>query len=193
MKSPDEYFEKLDKWRDELTVLRKLISKTELIEQIKWGIPVYTIENKNVIGISGFKNHFGIWFYQGVFLKDPKGILVNAQEGKTKAMRHWRMTSIKDIDQESISQYVNEAIENQKAGKEVKHEKKELVVPVELESLLESREGLRASFESLTPGKQKEFANHVSEAKMEKTRVSRAEKVVPLIEAGVGLNDKYKK
>jgi uncharacterized protein YdeI (YjbR/CyaY-like superfamily) len=54
-----------------------LLVATELEETIKWGIPVYTIKNKNVVGLSAFKDYFGRWFYQGTFLEDPAQVLIN--------------------------------------------------------------------------------------------------------------------
>ena len=67
-------------WKESLTVLRKIFQGTELKEDLKWGMPVYTLNNKNVAGFSSFKSWTGIWFYQGVFLKDPAGVLINAHE-----------------------------------------------------------------------------------------------------------------
>lgn len=43
-------------WEEELGILREIIHKTELIETKKWGGEVYTINNKNILGIGGFKN-----------------------------------------------------------------------------------------------------------------------------------------
>ena len=51
---------------------------------------------------------------------------------------------------------------------------------------------LRAAFEKLTPGKQREYAEHVSSAKRDTTRAARTEKIIPMVLAGVGLHDKYK-
>ena len=60
--------------------------ETELLETIKWGVPVYTLNDKNVLGMGAFKSYVGIWFFQGAFLDDPQKKLINAQEGKTKAL-----------------------------------------------------------------------------------------------------------
>lgn len=48
------------------------------------------------------------------------------------------------------------------------------------------------SFNALPPGKQKEYTNYISEAKQEKTKISRVEKIKPMMAAGGGLNDRYK-
>jgi uncharacterized protein YdeI (YjbR/CyaY-like superfamily) len=46
---------------------------------------------KNLLGIGAFKNHFGLWFFQGSLLKQNTKLLVNAQEGKTQAMRQIKL------------------------------------------------------------------------------------------------------
>ena len=51
---------------------------------------------------------------------------------------------------------------------------------------------LRSAFEGLTPGKQREYANYIAEAKRDATKESRLEKIVPMIFKGIGLYDKYK-
>ena len=73
-----------DLWEEEIETLKSIINKTELVETTKWGGIVYTINNKNVIGIGGFKNFFTIWFFNGVFLKDEGNLLVNANDGVRK-------------------------------------------------------------------------------------------------------------
>ena len=78
--SVDDYIAAGEKWQESLLLLRELFCSTSLQETVKWGMPVYTLNNKNVAGFSAFKSWCGIWFYQGVFLKDPQGYLINAQE-----------------------------------------------------------------------------------------------------------------
>jgi uncharacterized protein YdeI (YjbR/CyaY-like superfamily) len=70
MATEKHVWDKTNQWKDELEILKSIISKTELIETIKWGTPVFTYNNKNIIGIGGFKSYFGVWFMNGVFLKD---------------------------------------------------------------------------------------------------------------------------
>lgn len=112
----EAYFAKEQPFKEGIGRLRELARKTQFVETYKWGIPVYTIDNKNVLGILAFKHHFGIWFYNGVFLKDPKKVLENAQEGKTKAMRHWKFNTNEGIDEAAVLSYFQEAISNQKKG-----------------------------------------------------------------------------
>jgi len=191
-KTVDHFIARQVDWHNELVLLRKLMNATEMQETTKWGIPVYTINGKNVLGIGAFKAYVGIWFYQGVFLKDEKNILINAQEGKTKGMRQWRFNSINDIDQKLISDYVTEAIANQKAGKEIKPEKKPLVIPKELAELMASEHLVAEHFEKLSLSNKRDYAEYISEAKREATKHARLAKIKPMISQGIGLNDKYK-
>ena len=192
-KTVDEFILNKSHWQEELVFLRKLMNSTEMEETVKWGMPTYTIEGKNVVGLGAFKDHFGIWFFQGVFLKDKKKILVNVQEGTTQGMRHIKYFSFDEMNEKVILEYVNEAIANQKAGKMIKPKKKELVIPDELRTAMENDSIFKEKFESFTPGKQREFADHISSAKREETRLDRLEKIKPMILNGIGLNDKYKK
>ena len=192
--SVEEYIESNAHWVVALTQLRDIIQETELVETLKWSAPVYTINGKNVVGIGAFKNHFGIWFFNGVFLKDEQHVLVNAQEGKTKALRQWRFTSLNDINKPLVLAYIKEAIENQKLGKEIKSEKKgnHVVIPSELEDALKLNTDLNQSFKALSPYKQREYAEYIDTAKREATKQIRLEKITLMILQGVGLHDKYK-
>jgi len=75
--------QKNERWTEELAIIANIISKLPLEKTIKWGADVFTFNGKNVVSYGGFKNFFGIWFYNGVFLKDKYKVLVSAQS-KTK-------------------------------------------------------------------------------------------------------------
>ena len=183
----------MEPWVEELTLIREIILSTGLIEEIKWGGPIYTLNGKNVLAIGGFKNFATIWFHQGVFLSDPKGVLVNASEGKTRGLRQWRFTSMEQIKPAVIKKYILEAIKNAKEGKEIKPEKKApLPLPAELQSVFKKDKVAKTSFDKLTPGKQREYIEYIAEAKGEETRRRRVAKSIPMITSGLGLNDKYK-
>jgi uncharacterized protein YdeI (YjbR/CyaY-like superfamily) len=190
----EAFYNKEHHFREAIVLLRSLAKKTELEETLKWGAPVYTIDNKNVLGIMAFKEHFGLWFFNGVFLKDPMGVLENAQEGKTKAMRHWKFSNIEEIDEKAVIQYMEEAITNQKEGKVLQKEKNSsLKMPVLLKEGLESNPEAKKQFQLLTTYKQKEYYEYISTAKQEKTKLTRLEKSISLILQGIGLNDAYRK
>ncbi|WP_066224898.1 YdeI/OmpD-associated family protein [Formosa haliotis] len=190
--SVDAYIEGHDTWTKALTVLRDIFLSTELEEAFKWSAPVYMVDGKNVIGLGAFKHHFGIWFFNGVFLKDEQNLLEQAQD-TTKGLRQMRFTKEDDIDKAAVLAYVKEAIDNQKLGKELKPEKKATVTfPEILKQYLKSNPDFKTSFKALTPYKQREYTDYIASAKRDTTKQSRLEKIIPMIKQGIGLNDKYK-
>lgn len=191
-KSPEEYFSLHPKHLPVLEKLRNLLNKSELEETMKWGIPTYCLKGKNVIGIGAFKTYAGIWFFNGVFLKDEAGVLINAQEGKTKGMRQWRFASMDEVNEKLLETYIVEAIQNQKEGKEVKPEKKPLIIPDQLKEVLASDAQLSELFDSLSLSYKREYAEYITEAKRAETKQKRLEKIIPMIKEGIGLNDKYR-
>lgn len=181
-------------WAEELVRIAEILAKTGLPAAIKWGAEVFTYNGKNVVSYGGFKNFVSIWFYNGVFLSDPYKVLVTASEGKTKSLRQWRFTSIDQIDEAKILEYVREAVEVEKKGLKLAPEKHQPVeIPEPLATALASDPDLQSAFAGLTSGKQKEYCLYVAEAKQEATKLSRVEKIAPMILLGVGLHDKYKK
>ena len=183
---------KTNQWDNEIEQLHAIIRKTSLIETTKWGGPVYTHNNKNVLGIGGFKSYFGIWFYNGVFLKDEKKLLINANEENTKSLRQMRFNSVNEIDEKLILAYIKEAIEIEGKGLAIPKEKKETIIPELLQKELDRNLELSSKFNSFSPYKQREFIEYITSAKQEKTQMTRLEKVITMILEGRGLNDKYR-
>lgn len=192
-KSIDEYIEKQEVYREALEFLREILNQTELVEAVKWGLPTYTLNKKNVVGIAAFKSYFGLWFFNGVFLSDPFNLLRNAQEGKTRGMRQLMFKDLNSIDRAIVLDYILEAIDNQKKGLEIKPKSKPLIIPPELDQVLESNKKLAGLFASQSLTKKREFAEYVGSAKREETRLKRLDKIIPMILNNIGLNDKYRK
>jgi len=194
MKEEKNPWNKNNQWPEELDLIKSIIAKTELEEMTKWGGIVYTINKKNVVGVGGFKSYVAIWFFNGVFLKDEKKVLVNANEGVTKALRQWRFSSKEELkkNEKLILQYIHEAIVNEKAGISQKPEKKEAIVSELLEAEFKHSKDLAKAFNTFSPYKQREFLEYVESAKQEKTKLARIEKIKPMILEGIGLNDKYR-
>ena len=194
IKTAEEYILNASHGKDILIILREIIRLTELVETIKWGSPVYTIDKKNVVGIGSFKTYTGLWFFQGALLKDEEKVLINAQTDVTKALRQWRFSTVDEIDDKLILKYLHEAIQNQKLGKELKPERnKTVVIPDELLEVFKEDKELKDCFARFTRGRQREFADYISSAKQTETRKARIQKIIPLILDNIGLNDKYRK
>jgi uncharacterized protein YdeI (YjbR/CyaY-like superfamily) len=183
-------WDKNNQWTAELDYLKSIINKTELVETTKWGGTIYTLNNKNVLGIGGFKSYLGIWFMNGVFLKDEKKVLVAANE-KTKGLRQWRFQNKSEIDEKLVLQYIQEAIENEKKGLAIKPEKKKTIISDFFANQLKKDKKLTENFSSLSEFKKREYLEYIDTAKQEKTKITRFEKIKPLILAGIGMNDKY--
>lgn len=188
------YIEKKQQWKPELELLRKVVLACDLEETIKWGAPVYMSNGKNILGLSAFKSYVGLWFFQGGTLKDTHKVLMNAQEGKTAAMRQWRFSSLEEMDVNLIKAYVKEAVENQEKGNIIKPQKntKPLIIHPLLQKELASNTEFSKQFELFSLSKKREYADHISEAKREATQQKRLEKIIPMILRGAGLHDKYK-
>lgn len=195
-KTVDQYILTNEKWQHSLLALREILLSTELVEIVKWGSPVYTINEKNVIGLGAFKNYVSIWFFQGALLLDKNKKLINAQEGVTKALRQWRFVSEDEILEniDIVKQYLEEAIVNQKMGKEVKIVKDfTLNIPHELMTILNSDSKIKRSFETFSIARRREFCKYIIQAKRTETKQKRLEKIIPMIMEGIGMNDKYRK
>ncbi len=192
MEQPKKIWNKEHLWPEGLDALKAIINKTGLVEMTKWGGPIYTHNGKNVLAIGGFSNYFAIWFHKGVFLKDPAGVLINAQEGTTKSLRQWRITDISQIDEKLVLRYISEAIEIEQAGMAIKPEKKDFPMPEIVQKELDSSPEMAEAFSNFKPYKQNEFLEYIGSAKRPETQLARLEKVKPMILEGRGLNDKYR-
>lgn len=192
-KKPD-YSTYREDWKECEEFMQRLIVKTALHKERKWGIDVFTYEGKNVIAWAGFKNFFSIWFYNGVFLQDPYKVLITASEGKTKSLRQWRFTDVSQMDEGRILEYIHESIQTVRDGKIVQPEPApKAEVDGLFKSALDQDPALKEAFAKLSPGKQRDYIGHIAEAKQEKTKKARLEKIIPLILQGQGLHDKYRK
>lgn len=187
------YYAREGPYREAIGTLRTLALQTEAQETFKWSGPVYTVNGKNVFGIRAFKHHFSLWFFNGVILKDPHGVLETAQQ-ETRAMRHWKFTSAGQIDASRVLPYMQEAIEALKKGLEHKSgPPKPIQIPPELQKVLNEDRTLRTAFMQLPPYKQREFCEYIASAKRQSTKQARLEKSIPLMLKNRSLNDRFRR
>ncbi|MCC6508034.1 MAG: YdeI/OmpD-associated family protein [Pirellulaceae bacterium] len=182
---------KVNFWREEMKRLRSIVLQCGLTEEVKWGIPCYTLENQNVLTISALKNYCAIGFFKGVLLQDAQGILSRPGEN-SQSSRLIRFTNVREIDdlELTLREYIREAIEVEKKGLKVDFKaKSELVLPDELIKKFEELPALQTAFTALTPGRQRGYVLYFAAAKQSKTRASRIEKCIPDILEGRGLHD----
>ncbi|MET3942136.1 uncharacterized protein YdeI (YjbR/CyaY-like superfamily) [Paenibacillus sp. PvP094] len=188
----DPYFNKLKNWKEEFELLREIVLDCGLTEDFKWMHPCYTLDGKNIVLIHGFKEYCALLFHKGALLKDPHGILIQQTEN-VQAARQLRFTNAQTIQEMQliIQDYIEEAVQIEKAGLQVELKKHdEYTLPEELANKFVEIPDLKTAFEGLTPGRQRAYIMHFSSPKQSKTRESRVEKYIPHILDGKGLNDK---
>jgi uncharacterized protein YdeI (YjbR/CyaY-like superfamily) len=176
-----------ERWQSEIAAMRRVLAGFAMREESKWGKPTYTVDGKNVVIMQGFKEYFGLGFFQGALLKDPRKALV--QLGQVHAARVMKFTSAKEITAKAatIKAYVREAIAVEKAGLRMKPNKtSDYPVPEELIAVFRRDPRFKRAFEALTPGRQRSYLYHFAAAKQSATRVARIEKARPAIFDGKG-------
>jgi uncharacterized protein YdeI (YjbR/CyaY-like superfamily) len=188
----DFYFSKAQRWQEEFEKLRMIVLGCGLTEELKWGVPCYTFEKRNIVLIHGFKEYCALLFFKGALLNDAREILVQ-QTKNVQAARQIRFTSVREIVKMKpiLKAYIYEAIEVEKAGLKVNFKKTtEFSIPEEFQNRLADIPALKTAFGALTPGRQRAYILYFSQPKQSKTRESRVEKCMQQILNGKGLNDR---
>lgn len=187
----DEYLDRNPRWRNELKELRRIVLQTPLSEDLKWGVPCYTLNSANVVLLHVFKEYCAILFVKGSLLGDPARVLITQTEN-VQAGRQLRFTKVQEVLEKEtlLKAYLAEAIDLETSGAKVEFKKaSDFAVPEEFQAELDGDPDLKAAFEALTPGRQKGYLLYFSGAKQSKTRQARIEKCRPQIMVGKGLDD----
>ncbi len=171
--------------------LRTIVLGCGLTEEVKWRVPVYTSEGRNIVILGAFKESCVLSFVKGVLLKDAKGVLMKPGE-ESQATRVMRFTQVREIEamEPVLNAYIQEAVVVERAGLKVPMKKiTERKVPEELQRKLDESPALKNAFGALTPGRQRAYLLYVSGAKQSQTRQARVEKCVPRILKGKGIDE----
>lgn len=91
-----------------METLRQIIhdSVPETIEEIKWNMPVFK-KNKTFTYFCFFKHHINMGFYNFENLSDPNNLL----KGEGKTMRHIKIKTLEEIEEQQISIWLKESIQ----------------------------------------------------------------------------------
>ena len=187
----DGYIKRAGRWSEALATLREIVNSTTLVETVKWGVPCYTHEGRNVVAIVAFKNYCGLWFYDAEELDDPRGVLQQAEGGTSQAMKQWRFEANREIKRAAIKPYLQRAKAAAEQPKKAKPPMPKAKLAPELALALTKNKQASEAFDNLTPGKQREYSAHIAEAKRDATKMRRIEKILPMILEGQGLNNRY--
>ncbi|AZA74289.1 YdeI/OmpD-associated family protein [Chryseobacterium indoltheticum] len=188
----EQFFEKAKKWKEEFYLLREIITENDSLEEdYKWMHPCYTLDEKNVVLIHGFKEYCALLFHKGVLMKDPQNILIQQTENVQSA-RQIRFRNIEEVEKQRaiIKKYIQEAVKIEQSGQKVELKKvSEYPFPEEFQRALDEDKTLNESFYALSPGRQKGYLFYFNQAKQSKTRETRIEKYYQNILDGKGIDD----
>ncbi|HEY1657701.1 MAG TPA: YdeI family protein [Candidatus Sulfotelmatobacter sp.] len=187
----DTLLRKAKKWQEEFEKLRTIVLDCGLTEDLKWGQPCYSLEDKNIVLIHGFKEYCALLFFKGALLADTDHLLIQQTEN-VQAGRQIRFTNAREIVklERTLKAYIHEAIEVENAGLKVRYKKTaDFKIPEEFQNKLNKMPALKTAFEALTPGRQKGYLLYFAAAKQSKTRESRVDKCTKQILKGKGLLD----
>ena len=187
----DEFLRNSKKWQEEFEKLRMILLDAPLTEELKWGVPCYTFQKRNIVLMHGFKEYCAVLFIKGALLQDANGVLIQQTEN-VQAARQIRFTNVREIDdlEPILKAYITEAIEVEKAGLKVNYKKSsEYIIPQEFQKKLDEIPALKTAFDALTPGRQRAYIFYFSSPKQSVTRESRVEKYMQQILNGKGLTD----
>lgn len=186
------FLEQAFRWKEEMKLLHEIvIQNSELQQDFKWMHPCYTFQGKNVVLLHGFKDYVALLFHKGALLKDSGKRLVQ-QTQNVQAARQLRFTNVEQIleQRKLIASYISEAIELEKSGQKIAFKAvSDYEVPDEFKEVLQANKDVKKAFESLSPGRQKAYLFHFSQAKQSATRKARIERYLPKILNGEGINN----
>jgi uncharacterized protein YdeI (YjbR/CyaY-like superfamily) len=161
----------------------------EIGEAIKWGMPHFVFQGKNIASMAAFKAHATLGFWNGRQLDD-------GFERKDGAMGQFgRLTRIADLpDKEALVALVKKAValcaqpvprrprpKAKPAGK----------VPEDLRLALDATPAATRAFDCFSPSAKREYIEWVTEAKRPETRTKRIAQAVEWIAEGKKRNWKY--
>ena len=187
----DDFLAKADKWKKELTALRKILLDCNLVEELKWGNPCYMYGKTNLILLGEFKESCVLSFIKGALLSDTEAILSKPGENSQSA-RVIKFTNVKEINklEAVLKAYIFETIEIEKAGLKVDlSASKDITLIDELVKRMKKDKAFKQAFEALTPGRQRAYNMFFADAKQSATREARIEKYTSRILSGKGMND----
>ena len=112
---------KVHRWRDIVVALRRLALASGLEETLKWGMPTYTANGRNVAQIAAFKERCALSLFDGAQLDDPEGLL-EAPGEHSQVFRRLMFTELKEVTahKKAIAGFLAQAAALAESGVRVK-------------------------------------------------------------------------
>lgn len=178
-------------WLPGLLTLRRILNDAGLTETAKWGHPCYMHAGRNIALFGAFRGDFRLTFVNAALLQDPEAVL--QRQGPNS--RHPDCLRFADnatpaTMEPVIRAYLAEAMGYAEQGILPTKDTTGIDLPAELVDALDADPDLAEAFAALTPGRQKSYALHLSDAKTTATRQARIRKSRPKILAGKGATER---
>ena len=156
--------------------LRSLIHKADkkIKEDWKWG-PNFN-KRGMICGFGAFQNHVSLAFFKGALMKDPNGILIHG--GSNVHNRMAQFTSVDDVDEKTLIEYVKEAIAINESGLKLPPRIKTVAIPDDLRDALSANMIAEENFNNLAYTYRKEYVDWIESARRPETRETRISEVV---------------
>lgn len=198
----DAYIEKAAPFAQPvLRHLRKLMHEAcpHATESVKWGMPFFVQQGVILANLAAFKQHcaFGFWG------TEMKKVLAKNGLQKSDAAMGWmgRLTGLKDLPSDKdLLAYMRHAAELVESGQRTqsidrqmrpKGRKAEARVPTELGAALKKNKLAAKTFATFSPGRRREYAEWIAEAKRPETKQKRVAQAVKWIAEGKSRNWQY--
>lgn len=181
---------KVHQWVLPLQKLREILLELGLEETMKWGVPCYMKNSKNVLLLSAFKEHCAISFFKGGLIEDRYGLL-RKPGPNSHASRVLLFKSMDEVNQQKdcIVDYVQQAIKIELTEqKPVKFDITEPIPELLLE-VMEAKLEFKEAFYKLSKSKQRGYLIYFNQPKNAETIKLRIAKCEEKILQGKGLHD----
>ncbi|MEK7343315.1 MAG: YdeI/OmpD-associated family protein [Pseudomonadota bacterium] len=160
----------------------------DTVEAIKWGFPHFVYRGKNLASIAAFSHHaaVGLWYGEDAGERDGMG-----QLGKIR--------SLADLpSDDDFRALLAQSVALIEAGAKpprlaARQPREPLPVHPDLAAAIDADPAAAAVWAAFPPGKQRDYAEWIGEAKTDPTRERRIAEAVAWIAEGKGRNWKYEK
>lgn len=189
----DAYIDKAADFAKPILIhIRKVVHKAvpDVEEAIKWSMPHFTVNGKNLAGMAAFKAHasFGIW----------PTLEEDAPEESRDGMGSFgKLTNVNDLpDEKELIERLKKGAEIIRSGKKAPPKPKKAPKPLpempdDFGAALAKSEAATATWDGFSPSAKREYLDWVIEAKRAETKEKRIAQAVEWIAEGKQRNWKY--
>jgi uncharacterized protein YdeI (YjbR/CyaY-like superfamily) len=177
-------------------------------ERVKWGMPSF--EYRGILcGMAAFKGHCALGFWKEALLfggaageADPPAGPAPDAALRSEAMGQFgRITCLEDLPSDAVIRgFVREAIRLNEEGVKPprgsgpgKGDREDAPLHEDFRRALEARPDVQKAYEAMAPGRRREYAEWIAEAKRDPTREKRIATALEWIAEGKGKNWKYER